>query len=204
MNRADVGGIRELKGIHAGETATIVGMGPSILYLRPSDIPAGPVIAVNHAILRVRKLKLPNVTYTMQKDGCTPHGGRNQPRINMPIRHCVCPSVRTVKPIEPEVLLLSAAESSHCFPSYPLRHVFDVAADFGIPWNTMSVPVAARLAHWMGCAGLHMLGHDAYTKGVFGRVSGYGVGPGSGRGYIRASVQARDYAESVGMAIVFK
>lgn len=195
--------MKTLRGIHSGETATIVGMGPSILYLVPRNIPPGPVIAVNHSILRIRKLKIPNPIYTMQKDGCTPHGGRNQPRLNMPIRHCVCPSVRTIKPIPPEVLLLSAAESSHCFPKYEFRHVFDVEADFGLPWNTMSVPVAARIAAWMGCSGLYMIGHDAYTKGVFGRVSGYGVGPGSGRGYVRASVQAKEFAESVGMAIKF-
>lgn len=196
--------MNSLRDAHPGETATIVGMGPSILHLRPRDFPPGPVIAVNHAILTVRKHKLPNPIYTMQKDGCTPHGGRNQPRINMPIRHCVCPSVRTVKPIEPEVLLLSRAESSHCFPAYPLRHIFDVEGDFRIPWNTMSVPVAARIAHWMGCTALHMLGHDAYTLGFYGRVSGYGVVPGSGRGYRRAGFQAKRYAESVGMAIVFR
>jgi hypothetical protein len=196
--------VKELCGAHVGQTAIIVGMGPSILLLRARDFPPGPIIAINHAIRTVRKHKLPNTIYTMQKDGCTPHGGRNQPRLNMPIRHCVCPSVRTVKPVEPEILLLSAAESSHCFPLYPFRHVFDVEADFALPWNTMSVPVAARIAHWMGCTALCMIGHDAYTRGVFGRVSGYGVVSGSGRGYLRASVQAKAYAESVGMAIEFR
>jgi hypothetical protein len=195
--------VNSLRDAHAGETATIMGLGPSILLLRPRDFPAGPVITINHAILAVRKHKLTNPTYSMQKDGCTPHGGRGGPRINMPIRHCVCPSVRTIKPIEPEVLLLSRAESSHCFPTYPLRHVFDVEEDFGLPWNTMSVPVAARIAAWMGCTALHMLGHDAYTHGVFGRVNGYHVAAGSGQGYRRAAIQAKRYAESVGMEIVF-
>lgn len=196
--------MKELRDVHVGETATIMGLGPSILLLKAKDFPPGPIITINHAILHVRKFGLPNAIYTMQKDGCTPHGGGNEPRrVNMPIRHCVCPSPRTIKPIEPEILLLSMMESSHCFPKYPLRHVFDVQADFGIPWNTMSVPVAARIAHWMGCAGLHMIGHDAYTRGVFGRVSGYGVRAGSGHGYRRAAIQAKRYAESVGMRIVF-
>ena len=195
--------MKSLRGIHAGETATIVGLGPSILDLRPTDIPPGPVITINHAILRVRKLGIANTIYTMQKDGCTPHGGRGAPRIAIPIRRCICPSTRTIKPIKPEVLLLSAAESSLCFKDYPLRHVFDVERDFGIAWNTMSVPVAARIAHWMGCTGLHMIGHDAYTRGVYGRVSGYTVVGGNKRGYIHAALQAKAYAESVGMAIRF-
>lgn len=194
--------MKRLRGVHQGETATILGLGPSILKLTAEDFPPGPVIAVNHAILRTRELRLPNVVYSMQKDGCTPHGGVNDPPVKVPIRRCICPSWRVVPPVEPEVLLLSAAESSHCFPRYPRRYVFDTLRDFGVRWNTMSVPVAARIAHWMGCTAILMLGHDAYTRSDYGRVKDGRIIAGN-MGYLRAAVQAREYAESVGIAIDF-
>lgn len=194
--------MKRLRGVHAGERATILGLGPSILDLRAEDFPPGPVITINHAILRARELRLPNQLYSMQKDGCTPHGGRNGPRmIHVPIRQCICPSDRVVPPAMPEILLLSAAESSRCCRRYPLRHVFDVERDFGIVWRSMSVPVAARIARWMGCTSILMLGHDAYTRDVYDRVGSSTLG---GRGYRRAAVQAKEYAESVGVEIIFR
>lgn len=193
-----------LRDAHLGETASIVGMGPSLRSLRARDVPPGPVIALNHAILHIRPLRLPNPIYVMQKDGCIPHGEIGARPIAIPTRNCICPSPRVVKPLPPEILLLSAAESSHCFRRYEFRHVFDVQADFGLPWNTMSTPVAASIARWMGCTSLRMIAHDAYTRGLFGRAGTSGVKPGSAKGYRRAAVQARQYAESVGMAIEFR
>ena len=38
--------------------------------LRREDIGPGPVIAMNHAIEQVRRLKLPNPLYSQQKDKC--------------------------------------------------------------------------------------------------------------------------------------
>jgi hypothetical protein len=189
--------VKTLRGIHAGENVTIVGCGPSILALHRRDFPAGPVIAVNHSILVVRALRLPNVVYTMQKDGCQVHTGR----AHVPILRCRCPSPRMVAPREPEVLLLSAAESSRCHRSYPRRHVFDVEADFGMRWRTMSVPVAVRIAEAMGCASVLMLGHDAYTHGVANRFYGQ---PGSASGYARAGVLATELAAAAGMPIEFR
>jgi hypothetical protein len=195
----------QLRGAHVGETATILGLGPSILKLQASDFPAGPVITINHAVLRARRLRLPNVVYAMSKDGCTPHGGRSDPPVRIPISRCVCPSPRVVQPIMPEHILLSAAESSHCCARYALRHVFDVELDFGLPWNTMSVPVAARIAHLMGCSSILMLGHDAYTRGVYGRVSnGRVIGRLPSRGYRLAAVQAKAFADGAGIIIEFR
>jgi hypothetical protein len=193
--------MKALRDAHAGEMATIVGLGPSILKLTAADFPPGPVITINHAILTVRRLQLPNRIYVMQKDGCTPHGGRMGPVVHMPIRHCVCPSARTVKPIEPEELLLSVAESSHCFRLYPRRHIFDVQRDFRLPWNTMSAPVAARIATWMGCSALHMVGHDAFVRGIHGRLSNGRIIGHMGRGYRLAGAQVARYAAAVGLEI---
>lgn len=154
---------------HAGETATIVGCGLSILDLTAADFEAGPVIAINHAILQLRKLGLPNTLYSQQKDGCILHG----PQVQVPINECICPfGPEMVQPEQPEELILSWAESQHCFPLYPLRHVIDVQKDFGVNWCTPSAPMAVFVAHRMGCTSLRMLGHDAYTSGDTGRIPG--------------------------------
>lgn len=190
-----------LHGVHLGETATIVGLGPSILDLTADHFPPGPVIAINHAILPIRKLGLPNRIYAMQKDGCVPHGEfKHSPRFRT-VR-CICPSPRMVAPIEPEELLLSMAESSMCFRQYLRRHVFDCKADFGVSWHTMSVPIAAYIAAWMGCSAILMLGHDAYTKGDARRAD-TSVIPGNLEGYRRASVEAGEVARAAGIAIVW-
>ena len=52
------GPVDPLRNRHAGQTATVVGKGPSLLTLTPRDFGSGPVIAINHAILEVRKLGL--------------------------------------------------------------------------------------------------------------------------------------------------
>jgi hypothetical protein len=190
-----------LRGLYAGQTATIVGKGPSILGLKAKDIPPGPVIAVNHAILVVRGWHLPNPVYTMQKDGCVPHANGLFP---VPIDRCICPSPRIVRPLAPEIVLVSAAESSHCHLGYPARHVFDVEADFGLPWNTMSVPVAARIAAYMGCTRLLMVGHDAYYRGDRRRLERSRIIRSKGNGYRRAALQAIAYAKSAKIAIEFR
>lgn len=178
---------------HRGETATIVGMGPSILRLRPQDFPPGPVITLNHAIVEVRKLNLPNPLYVMQKDGCVPHHAD----VEVPIS-CACPSDRVVPLLRGETAIFSAAESPNCMPKHRPRYVIDVEADFGLPWSSMSAPVAALLADWMGCTSILMVGHDAYTKKDYRRATDNG---GSSRGYRLASFQAKDLAEKHGVAI---
>lgn len=193
--------MKALEGIHAGETASIVGMGPSILRLTAADFGPGPVIALNHAILTVRKLGLPNPIYTMQKDGCIPHGEVRQHPPRLPIRVCACPSTRMPQPLEPEELLLSWAESSRCHRGYPRRHIFDVQRDYGMAWNTMSAPVSVRIAQWMGCTALRMYGFDAFTAGDPTRVPVPGVTPGKPGGYRRSAIQSAAIAEAAGMTL---
>lgn len=195
--------MKSLRGIHDGEPATILGMGPSILRLTAADFGRGPIITLNHAILTLRPLGVPNPTYTMQKDGCIPHGRRHQNPPRIPIRCCACPSPRTVPPREPEDLLVSWAESSRCFVTYPRRHVFDVERDFGMAWNTMSAPVAVKIAISMGCTSLRMLGFDAHTCGDTRRVKVYGVGSGSPRGYALSAVQSAAIAKAAGLPVAW-
>lgn len=181
---------------HRGETAHIVGKGPSLLRLTPDDFRPGPVITINEAILGVRPLGLPNPLYVMQKDGCVPHDGG----ATVPLG-CICPVDRMVAPVEPETLLLSAAESGRCFPDYPRRIVFDVARDFRLPWHTMSAAVAIRIVRLMGCRSVRMLAMDAWTTGDTRRVDdGRTVIDGS-PGYVSAAKRAALYARQAGMRL---
>lgn len=187
-----------LAGRHAGQVASIVGTGPSLLHLRPSDFDDGPVIVLNHAILQVRRLGLPNLLYSMQKDGCQIHNEG----ADIPLA-CVCPSDEMVQPEPPEILLLSAAESSGCFPDYPLRHVVDVEADLGVSWATSSSPVAVLLAALMGCTSVCMLAHDSYTSGDARRVVGTDVVSVAGQHYRGSAEQANDAALAMGVPITW-
>lgn len=193
--------MKELRGRHAGQTATIVGKGPSILRLRARDFGPGPVITLNHAILVVRALHLEQPVYSMQKDGCVDHHNGAAP---VPITRCVCPSPRMPAPVPPEVVLLSVMESSHCHASYPYRHLFDCETDFGLPWNSMSAPVAVRIAAHMGCTGVVLLGMDSVTKGSYTRVENGRLIPSGRKGYRRAGLRAIAYAKEAGMAVTVR
>lgn len=179
---------------------TIVGRGPSLLTLTVKDFPPGPVITLNLAAHAVRELDLPNELYLMQKDGCIPHASR----VPVPLG-CICPNpARMVEPRMPETVILSAAESPACFPDYPMRMVVDVTRRYRIPWNTMSLPVAVRIAHTMGGTRIRMLAMDAYTKGDGRRVDGTDLVPVAGRGYAQAGQQAAAIAKQLRMHVEWR
>ncbi len=190
-----------LRGLHPGETVTIVGRGPSLLSLEASDVGPGPIITINHAILTVRNFGLPNVIYTMQKDGCIPH--RSGALVPL---GCRCPNPsRMVQPIEPETLIVSSAESSRCFRRYRHRIVVDVEQEFRLPWHTMSAPVAVRIAARMGATGVRMLGHDAYTRGDMRHVDTRGDAIELGdENYVSAGKRVARYAQRHGLAISWR
>jgi hypothetical protein len=164
-----------LSGRHRGETAYIVGRGPSLLDLTVDDFSPGPVIVLNTALLQVRQFQLPNPIYSMQQDACL------------------------VQPIEPEVVLLSSHLSRYCFPDYPRRHLFRIRAD-----ASMSSRVAVGLAVQMGAASIVMLAHDAYTHGDYRTVEPDGSlsdGSVSAPGYIQGIEQALAMALRAGVPI---
>ncbi len=192
--------ITDLRDRHKGETAYIVGRGPSLLRVRATDFGAGPIITLNAAILYVRRLSLPNPIYAMEKDGCYP--GMTVIGVREPCGHC--PSGLTVQPVEPETLLVSVDESPHCFADYPRRYLFDVIADLGRPKRSnMSSPVAVRIAQFMGCTALVMLGHDAYTSGESRFVAHDGslVEERALAAYAQAGQQSNALAVAAGMPI---
>lgn len=109
---------------HPGETLHVVGSGPSLADLTASQIGAGPICTINHAIRKVEQLDIPNPVYSMQKDQA--------------YADCRAP------------ILAHSVESARDgrFGDY----VFDCEIDFGIPWNTPSIVVCLHLARLMGCA----------------------------------------------------
>lgn len=151
---------------HPGSTAYIVGRGPSLLGLTAGDFGPGPVIALNSTIVHLRKLGLSNPVYFMWKDGCLPHGLTD----NNPTEH----DCTLIRPEPGEVFVTSLAEGRYCLPDYPLRHVVDVEA-LGVPWYTMSAPVAVLVAHAMGCSDVIMLGQDGPLTGDWHAVDADGT-----------------------------
>jgi hypothetical protein len=128
--------VEQLTGRHFGDTAYIVGRGPSLLRLTPEEFGPGPVIAINYAIVQIRRLRLSNPLYTMQQDACL------------------------VEPVPPEILLLSRHLSAGCWTDYPDRYLFSILGK-----SSMSAPCAVRIALLMGAAAVVMLAHDAYRNG---------------------------------------
>ena len=160
---------------HVGQTATIVGRGPSLLQLTGKDFGPGPVLVLNHAILTIRQLGLPNPIYSMQKDGCR------------------------VAPQPPETLIRSQAQSRKCFPGYESSYTFDVVS-FGLPRTCMSLTFAVALSKLMGCSGARLLAFDAYTAQDFRTVVGTELQT-IGRGYLHAAGQAIRHAAKVGLPL---
>lgn len=160
---------------YPGQTAYIVGRGPSLLRLTAEDFGIGPVLVLNHAIVTIRKLGLPNPLYSLQKDGClTP-------------------------PQEPETLVLSQAQSPRCFRDYPRRVVMDVRR-LGLHRNCMSATWAVALANQMGCTSVLMLAMDSFTKGDFRTVVDDELET-VGRGYLHAAHQATAHAAKLGIGM---
>lgn len=152
-----------------------MGRGPSLLEITAQDVGSGPVLVLNHAILTIRRLNLPNPLYSMQKDGCL------------------------VAPQAPETLILSVSQSHKCFPAYQPRYTFDVTR-FGLPRSCMSVTFAVAISKLMGCSGARLLAFDAYTASDFRTVVGDELQT-IGRGYLHAAGQAIRHAAKVGLPL---
>lgn len=170
-----------LAGIHSGASCWIVGRGPSLLSTSQRDFGPGPVIALNHAIKRVRQFYLSstdNPLYSLQQDGCL------------------------VRPRPPETVILTNAYSAGCFKDYPQRLVLDLEQDLSLP-PSMSTLIAVKLAILMGCTELNMIGHDAYTNGDHRVVIGRELADGSVSfpGYVQGAQLALAAAIDAGVGI---
>lgn len=162
---------------HLGETATVIGSGPSLLTLTRDDIGPGPVLTLNYAVLAVRLLGLPNPLYSLQKDGCL------------------------VQPIAPEWVIQAKSHSPGCWADYPRRVVYDVRKDLGLTVNCMSATMAVAIARRMGCVKVRMLGMDSVMHNDFRSIRQDGNLAHAGKGYLHAGQQATKYAAGHGVAL---
>lgn len=157
-------GIAVLKDRHKGETAWIVGKGPSLAHLRASDIGPGPVITINQAIEVIQNFGLPQHVYAMQKDGCDERDENN-------CRPCGSCAVRgwkrdpIIDPYPGIATVFSQHLSSWCLHGRPNRYVFtDRELGYDDPL-TMSVLEAIAFAKHLGAARIVMACFDSLTVG---------------------------------------
>lgn len=149
-----------LRDLHLGETVYLVGKGPSLARLSARHFGVGPVIVVNSAIVAVDALELPNLVYSVQKDGCNYTGdcatcdGATPP-------HCH---------IDPgDHYIGQRPRAEHCCPEAAVRYVYDLD-DLGLDRDGMpSVLVALRLARHMGAGRVVLCCFDALAGGVASR-----------------------------------
>jgi hypothetical protein len=140
---------------YRGQTAYIVGCGPSLAFLQAKHFSYGngPVITLNDAIIVAQKLNLSNPLYAMQKDGC----------FNRP---CFCMGENATVRLQAHVtLVVQNSYSAHCFPQHERRITISAQA-LGFRHNSvMSIRMAAALAKLIGCAGIIFTCCDSLING---------------------------------------
>ena len=143
--------IKNLANAYKGETAWIVGKGPSLLNIKKEDFGDGPIICISEAIIPVEKLGLDNPIYSLQKDADPP----DRPPIQPP---------------KSATLLIQEVETPDRHREYKPRFVFDNSRDFGCVWNTISSVSATNIAELMGCTEVAYVSFDACQEGQYGVV----------------------------------
>ena len=180
-------------------TTTIIGKGPSLLTLTRDEVPPGRVIALNQAIVHVRRLGLSNQIFTMQRDGCVAQDWRAAPIQNL-CGHC--PAGDMIMPQHPEILIVTRDTSPYCFADYSPRMVL---GSFDLPWYTMSSPIAVLVAQSWGETDLFMVAHDSYTGGNTQYVNPDGSFTDHPHGgYHNAGAEAARFAELAGMTVAWR
>lgn len=142
---------------YVGETAWIVGKGPSLRDLRAEHFGDGPVITMNESILIVQDLGLSNPLYSMQKDGCSPLrevercGGMCQMKFPM-----VYPNPDVT------VILQDPGFSENCLPKHERRLWVDPIRELGLLAATeMSVLMCIQIVRVMACAKINFVCCDS-------------------------------------------
>lgn len=143
--------VQALRDRFVGETAWIVGKGPSLVMLGRADIGNGPVIAINEAILAVEALCLSNPVFSMQKDA-----DEYDTVPTLAVRR----EGTSFIPVRDATLLVHAHESPNRMPDHSPRFVFDNDADFGLEWWEFSMIVGIAIARLMGCVQVVLVSLD--------------------------------------------
>lgn len=137
--------IQKLKNRFNGLNCYIVGKGPSLTWLTYQDFISsgpGPVIALNHAAIKVNTLGLPMDVFAMEKD-C----GHGFDLGNM-------------------ILVVHSLEKSKNYkPKHTPRYSFNNRIDFGLKPTDFSALSAIQLGLLMGCKHFILISFDAATMG---------------------------------------
>ena len=148
--------INKLYNKHDNKTCYIIGKGPSLMNLKKEHIGKGIVIAINQSILTIEKLNIPNIVYSIQKDGWP--GADN----NCPSLECdKCPY--RIRP-KSATLLVHELESIQCHTDYPNRYVFN-NEEMGLCINGCSLLSSLNIGRLMGCNEFKLISFDATVKG---------------------------------------
>lgn len=146
-----------------GKTAWILGKGPSIQWLRSHHFGAGPIIAINHAILAIQDMDLPvsHPILNLQKDGCSPAEiGPHHCNIGTGVFQAVYP-----RP-EITVVLQHPGFSQYCLADHPRRLFVDPMIDLvgmRAP-EEMSIRMAIGMASVAGAERVVLLCCDSITR----------------------------------------
>lgn len=148
----------ELRGKYAGQTAWIVGKGPSLACLSADHFTdTGPVLTMNEAILVVQELGIPNPLYSMQKDGCH----------QLPVEQqcgamCLMQSPMVYPHPDVTVILQDPGFSEICLPLHARKLWVDPQRELKFREATeMSVLMCIRLAKIMGCGMVKLVSCDS-------------------------------------------
>lgn len=159
-------GIAVLRDRHRGETAYLIGKGPSLANLCADMIGPGPVITLNQAVLVVQTLGLPNRVYAMQLDGMETEDPDTIPR---PCDTCHLVGWKRPPVVDPYpgiATVFLRHFSSWCLHGRPNRYVID--KEFYPEPSTPSVLQAIGLARWMGAGSIVMVAFDHLATGDAG------------------------------------
>jgi hypothetical protein len=153
---------------YPGQDVYIIGKGPSLHNLTKEMIGEGIIITLNDAIQKIEELDLPNIVYSMQKDGVAYKNvdftnnnfWYKPPTLEMQI--CNDCSLHSIMP-KKSILLVHKHESSLCSLDYKPRMVFD-NLEMGLLWHDFSALSAIRIAEIMGCTKFYFVSFDAITN----------------------------------------
>lgn len=151
--------IDALRGKYAGETAWIVGKGPSLGYLRAEHFGKGPVIALNQAIAVVEWLGLNNPLYSLQKDGCGLEGAHEVCELRDGYEWMIRPKGAVL------IVQNTKGYSRDCLRDYKPRMAVDVVKELKFKYEqTMAVRMGIALVKIMGCKEVWMMCCESLTN----------------------------------------
>ena len=148
------GTITDLRNRYYGQTAWIVGRGPSLLKVTKEHFGVGPVIALNESIQNIGSLGLPNKLFNIWRNGDPPAD----------LLTCL-PQGTTLLLCDNPVL--KDPPSSTMFTNWLPRNTFECKRDLGCsPPATFSMKAALEIAvRVMGCTKVNFVSFDSCTTG---------------------------------------